>query len=361
MMTGPAGRAEHEGRTMDEREQEPEAAASEAEPLLPARLSPFAPPDPEAERRTAERLRLMSFAQLRSRRTRIDKRLFELGLNVGEQALAIPSVRGTGLVDLDRILRKLDALDHAREQARLEREVDREGKVLPLDLGWIEEALRAREVRARRTLLTSELGLALCAADQRVIAEYAPHLERLLEQHVATARRIDELFVEMRLVEEELERRSEAGQDGDPPREIDVLLTKALDSVDDVSSKVGDTLATLGRSAAASATRVAVRGSGQAVLGIAKSAWALGGAAVGRLAADGAAEEDEQREEEEARAPASSAAPITLDVTPRRAGAPPAGAASIPELIRQLAALRAEGILTEAEFEAKKAELLRRL
>lgn len=343
---------------MDEREHEPdEAAASEDKPLLPARLSPFAPPDPEAERRTTERLRLMSFSQLRSRRTRIDKRLFELGLNVGEQALAIPSVRGTGLLDLDRILRKLDALDHARDQARLEREVDREGKVLPLDLGWIEEALRAREVRARRTLLVSELGLALCAADQRAIAEYAPHLVRLLEQHVATARRIDELFVEMRLVEEELERRSAAGQDGDPPREIDLLLTKALDSVDDVSSKVGDRLATLGRSAAKSAIRAAARGSGQAVLGIAKSAWALGGAAVGRLAADDDAEE---REEEGARAPAASAGPITLDVGPARA-APAAGDASIPELIRQLAALRAEGILTEAEFKAKKAELLRRL
>ncbi|MFZ6004864.1 MAG: PH domain-containing protein [Actinomycetota bacterium] len=37
------------------------------------------------------------------------------------------------------------------------------------------------------------------------------------------------------------------------------------------------------------------------------------------------------------------------------------GAASIPEQIQQLDALRQQGVLTEAEFQAKKAELLRRM
>ncbi len=325
------------------------------ERLLPARLSPFAPPDADAERRTSERLRAMSSSQLRSRRNRIDKRLFELGLSIGEQALAIPSVRGTGLVDLDRILRKVDALEQAREQARLERDVDAEDRMLPFDLFWLEDAFRSREIRARRQLLVSELGLALCAADQPVLAEYAPHVKRLLEGLVPLARRIDELFVEMRLVDEEFERRAREGVGDDPPKEIDALLSKALDSVDDVSNRMGDRIAELGRTAARGAARGAVRGSGQAVVGIARSAWALGSAAVGRLGREG-----EEPEAPDPGAPGRALPPRSApQLLPAQPGA--GGAARIPELIRQLAQLRDEGILSEAEFRAKKADLLSRL
>ena len=40
-------------------------------------------------------------------------------------------------------------------------------------LVWIGASLR----RQRRALLVAELGLALCACDQRVLAEYAPHVK----------------------------------------------------------------------------------------------------------------------------------------------------------------------------------------
>ncbi|MGE0708341.1 MAG: SHOCT domain-containing protein [Planctomycetota bacterium] len=324
-------------------------------PLLPSRLSPFALPDPAAEERTCARLQQMTNNQLRLRRDRIDTRLFELGLSVGEPALLIPSVRGTGLVDIDRILRKLDRLTEARDQARLERELaGQEGGLWSrLDLSWLSEAFRAREIRSRRQLLTSELGLALCACDQRVLAEWTPHLERLLAQHVQTARRIDELFVEMRLLDDELERRAREGIDRDPPKEIDQLLGKALDSVDDVSSKLGGTLANLGRNAA----RNAVSGGGQA-------AWALArGAARGAMAklrGDGSSDADAEVDADE---PLEDESPSRAP----RSGAPaaPAGggpaAADVPELIRQLARLRAEGILDDEEYRRKKRQLLDRL
>ena len=45
---------------------------------------------------------------------------------------------------------------------------------------------------------------------------------------------------------------------------------------------------------------------------------------------------------------------------PRRA-APRAGRESIPEQIQQLAELRDRGVITAAEFEAKKAQLLERM
>lgn len=45
----------------------------------------------------------------------------------------------------------------------------------------------------------------------------------------------------------------------------------------------------------------------------------------------------------------------------RIGGGPPPAEASIPEQIQQLDALRQQGVLTEAEFQAKKADLLRRM
>lgn len=319
---------------------EPTSTADESpreEYLLPVRLTPFAPPNPDAEARTRARVSALSNNQLRERRDRIDRRLFELGLAIGEPALAIPSVRGTGLIDLDRILRKLDRLLEAREQAQLEREVDRaEGGLLAkLDLRWVGEIFRTREIRARSQLLTSELGLALCAVDPQTLAEYSPHVKRLLDVCVGEARRIDELFVEMRIVDEELERRRREGTADQPPKEIDALLERALDSVDDVSSRVGGRVAELSLKAAQSAAS----GGGQAALALARGAMNLGGRALKR-----GAEEP----------PAEDAAPPALP-----AGGP--APAEIPALIRELARLRGEGILTDQEYRQKKAELLRRL
>lgn len=345
---------------MADPEQVETPAQEDTEPrevLLPMRLSPFSPPDKATEQRTAARLELMTFSQLRNRRNRIDKRLFELGLSVGEPALAIPSVRGTGLIDLDRILRKLDALEQAREQAQLNRELNKqEGKLLsslPFDLEWLGEAFRSREIRSRRQLLVSELGLALCACDQRVLAEYAPHVKRLLLHHVRSARRVDELFVEMRLVEEEFQRRQREGIAEEAPKEIDALLARALDSVDEVGTKAVDTIADLGKSAAKTAAKTAVTGGGHAVWaitrGAAKGAWALGSKAVDKLTQG---EEGHELPDLEMELP-QAGPPLALPPGPTRN--------DIPELIRQLARLRDEGILTADEFAEKKAQLLERL
>lgn len=339
-----------------------QGAPPDDELLLPLALSPYAPPDPELEQRTASRLQAMSNNQLRQRRDRIDKRLFELGLSLGEPALLIPSVRGTGLIDLDRILRKLDRLSEAREQARMERELDGkdEGGLLSrFDLSWLADAFRNREIRSRRQLLISELGLALCASDQAALSEYAPHVKRLLQRHVKRAQRVDELFVEMRLVDEELERRAREGLDTDPPKDIDLLLSKALDSVDEVGSKVGGTLAEFGRNAA----KNAVSGGGQAALALAKGA-ALGAISLGKRAGGAEAEPAEEPAPSLADDPPSK--PRRLSLLPRRGepeSQPEAGPApaDIPGLIRDLARLRDEGILDEAEFRAKKRELLERL
>jgi hypothetical protein len=347
--------------------QEPEAARADAVnvseveqgegKLLPMRLTPFAPPDPEAERKTAERLRLMSFSQLRNRRTKIDKRLYEMGLSVGEPALAIPSVRGTGLIDIDRIVRKVDGLEQAREQAKMEKEASETRWTL--DLSWFTEAFRAREIRARRNMLVSELGLALCAADLEQLGRWAPHVRQLLEHHVTVARRIDEMFVEMRLVDEEFERRANEGLTDDPPKEIDHLISKALDQVDDVGTRAVDTLSDLTKSAAKSAAKTAVTGGGQAVWGIvresAKGAYQLGSRTLGKLT-EGELDGDERVDES-----------ADLDVLPpvRVLNLPPAPGqpkpTRIPDLLRQLSRLHDEGILTEDEFLTKKKELLKRL
>lgn len=334
------------------------------DPLLPARLSAFAPPDAAAEGRTRARLRAMSPGALRTRRGRIDKRLYELGLSVGEPALKIPSVRGTGLVDLDRILRKLDALDRARDEVQLERDATKpEGLLgsLQKDIDWLADAFTAREIRTRRNLLVSELGLALCASDQRVLDEYAPHVRRLLEQHVDTARKIDEMFVEAMIVDDEFAVRTRAGLSGEPPKQIEQVLARALDSVDDVGSKVGGALVGFGKTAAQTAAKTAVKGGGQAAWalarGAAKGAWAFGA----RSLRGG---EDDDALDASAPADGPGRPPELTVVSARALSGPPPGAPAsheIPELIRKLAKLRGEGILTDAEFQAKKAELLARL
>ena len=65
-------------------------------------------------------------------------------------------------------------------------------------------------------------------------------------------RRVDETFIPCGLLEEELERRRESGTDEDEPKEIDQLIARALDTADDVSSKVAESAVSLGKSAAKS-------------------------------------------------------------------------------------------------------------
>ena len=344
-----------EGVPPPENQPQPGPLLPEAAPEPPARLSPFAPPDPEGDAMTRERLRRMTLASLRTRRQRIDRRLHELGVAIGEQALRIPSVRGSGLVDLDRILRKVDGLDRAREERALERQADAgEGFVgqLSQDLGWLTEAFEAREVRTRRSLLVSELGLALAACDQRVLGEYAPHVRRLLDQHVQTARRIDELFVQARFFDEEFELRRTEGSLDEPPKPIERALARALDSVDTASSKVGDAIVDLGKSAA----KTAAKGSGQAAWalarGAAKGAWNLGAMGIKRATSPGAPAEAGEDDAPEAEPEAAPRVEAAAPARPRE---------DIPELIRKLAKLRDDGILNEKEFQRKKAELLERL
>lgn len=349
--------------------------------LLPVRLSRFAPPDPVGERRTRERLARMALSALRNRRQRIDQRLSELGRSIGEEALRLPSVRGTGLIDVDRILRKLDRLEEARDHVQLERQARKQegGLVgsLTAELGWLADVFQAREIRTRRDLLVSELGLALCACDDEALREWAPHVMRLLDDRVADARRVDELFSEARLVDEEFARRTREGQDKEPPKQIELILGKAMDQVDDV----GDRLVDLGKSAA----KAAVKGGGVTAWtlasGAAKGAWALGRAGLRRAAGD---EEDPEPGAEQAiplpppdaellrerafldgpsagAAGAAAGPPSPGAAPPRASSKPPVDPQRIPELIRDLKRLVDEGILDPEEFQRKKAELLARL
>jgi len=314
-----------------------------ARQMLPARLERFAPPDPAGEARTRERLEKMTVSALRTRRGRIDRRLHELGLAIGEPALEVPSVRGTGLFDLDRVLRKIDRLDDARDLTKLERDADRAEKSIPVDLDWLTDVFRAREIRTRRDLLVAELGLALCACDHAVLGEYAPHVKRIVDVHLTTARRIDELLIEARLVDEEFERRAREGLEGEEPKQIDRFLNKALDQVDDVSTKVGGTVAGLGVQAVATG--------GKAIWGLttgaAKGAWAL------------SRRRKAQQDAAEVEAEADALAGLLPDGGGAAADGPRPG--EIPALVRELGRLRDEGLLTEREFAQKKAELLKRL
>ena len=331
---------------------QPETLPARPETRAPERLSRFAPPDPAGERRTRERLSRMSQGALRGRRDRIDGRLYELGLEIGEAALQIPSVRGTGLVDIDRILRKIDRLEDAREQARLERDGTKPSGLLQaawMDLQWLGEMFNNRELRTRRNLLTSELGLALCACDHQVLRTYAPHIKALTDERVALARRIDELFIEARLLDEEFERRVREGVIDEPPKEIDRLLARAKDSVDDVASRAGDTLVDFGKSAASAAARTSGQAAWVAARGVAKGAWALG---TRPFRGDG----EPAAAPEQADAIPSATPPRQL--THKDDGPTPA---EIPAILRDLARLRDEGILTDEEFARKKADLLRRL
>jgi len=137
------------------------------------------------------------------------------------------------------------------------------------------------------------------------------------------------------------------------------VLARALDSVDDVGSKVGGALVGFGKTAAQTAAKTAVKGGGQAAWalarGAAKGAWNFGAKSL-----RGGEEEGGELDDVDGRAPA----PELTVVAPRALlGPPPGGPAAheIPELIRKLAKLRSEGILTDAEFQTKKAELLARL
>lgn len=323
---------------------------------LPAVLSRFAPRDPAAEAKVRARLRNMSLSALRTRRARIDRRLHDLGVEIGECALEIPSVRGTGLRDIDRILRKLSRLDDADEEHDLERQVKKaEGGLLAhlaVNIDWLARVFTNREQRTKRQLLTAELGLALSACDHDVLAEYAPHVKAVLDERIAHSRRIDELFVQARLVDEEFARRAAEGLDGEEPKDIDKLLAKAASTVDGVGDKIVD----FGAHAASSAVKGGTIAAWELARGAAVGAWSLGK----RRAAG--SDDDELDDPLERPLPEP---PPRRAKAPRTTGGPPPGdgpdPALIPKLIRDLAQLRLDGILSDEEYKRKKAELLSRL
>ncbi|MBL4844202.1 MAG: SHOCT domain-containing protein [Planctomycetes bacterium] len=149
----------------------------------------------------------------------------------------------------------------------------------------------------------------------------------------------------MRLVDEELQQRIRDGVDTDPEKEIDLFLTRALDSVDDVSMRVGGKVAEFGLKAA----QEAASGGGQA-------AWALAkGAAQGAITLGG------RLGRKRGGAESPEVEPLDLPPALEGPGSEREAASGIPALIRELARLHADGILTDEEFRAKKAELLKRL
>ncbi|MCA8925763.1 MAG: SHOCT domain-containing protein [Planctomycetes bacterium] len=335
---------------------EPEKLLPELQKELPAVLSRFAPRDPAAEAKVRARLRAMAPSALRTRRARIDRRLQQLGSEIGEVALEIPSVRGTGLRDIDRILRKISRLDDADEEHELERQVKKaEGGLLAqlaVNVDWLARVFTNREQRTRRQLLTAELGLALSACDHEVLAEYAPHVKAALDERIAHSRRIDELFVQARLVDEEFARRGAEGLGDEPPKDIDRLLAKAASTVDGV----GDKLVDFGAHAASSAVKGGTIAAWELARGAAVGAWSLGKR---RAGSDDAPELDDPLERPlPAPPPRRQPASAPRGQAPLGPGPDPA---AIPQLIRDLAQLRLDGILTDEEYKRKKAELLRRL
>ncbi|MEZ6185528.1 MAG: hypothetical protein R3F62_11030, partial [Planctomycetota bacterium] len=323
---------------------EPDKLLPELQKALPAPLSRFAPSDPAAEARVRARLRTMSLSALRTRRARIDRRLQELGLEIGEVALAIPSVRGTGLKDIDRILRKIDRLDDQDQEHELERQVKKnEGGLLAqlaVNVDWLARVFTNREARSKRHMLVSELGLALSACDHEVLGEYAPHVKTELDERIAHSRRIDELFVQARLVDDEFARRAAEGLLSEQPKDIDRLLAKAASTVDDV----GDKLVDFGAHAASSAVKGGTIAAWELARGAAVGAWSLGKRQAERRG------EAEPEPDDPLERPLPPSPPRTRAQPAPSASEPGPDPALIPKLIRDLAQLRLDGILTDEEY-----------
>jgi len=338
------------------------------EPSTPRNPPPRAPvekpapkPEPPKEEKVAvdrgaslpERLTLASPAQLRTRRERIDKRLIEIATPIGEAALAIGGpIYGTRVVDIDRIVKKIDRVDNDIADAEKLTEPRPEGflKAIGQDLARLSERFAARELHQKRARLVSELGLAVLAADLAVLKQKQPEVGALLEKHAEDARAVDDLFRQARLVDEELDARAKDGRLHKEPKAIDKLIAKTGEVVGDASDAAKEKIVDLGKTAA----KTAVKQSGKAVWGLAKGAFKLGQR---KLTGDEDSDEDEIEEEPERRRKKSR----KRSASEESDEAPAPAKKDVPELLRQLAKLHRDGVLTDEEFAKKKAELLKRL
>src|SRR5579883_1270613 len=335
------------------------------EPSTPRNPPPRAPvekpapkPEPPKEEKVAvdrgaslpERLTLASPAQLRTRRERIDKRLIEIATPIGEAALAIGGpIYGTRVVDIDRIVKKIDRVDNDIADAEKLTEPRPEGflKAIGQDLARLSERFAARELHQKRARLVSELGLAVLAADLAVLKQKQPEVGALLEKHAEDARAVDDLFRQARLVDEELDARAKDGRLHKEPKAIDKLIAKTGEVVGDASDAAKEKIVDLGKTAA----KTAVKQSGKAVWGIAKGAFKMGQR---KLTGDSDSDDDDE----------ASDADDASDERPRRASKRDRDEESeakedVPELLRKLARLHKDGVLTDEEFAKKKAELLK--
>jgi hypothetical protein len=328
---------------------EAEAPRKADEAAPPAKRA--SPEEPTLDRGASlvERLALASPSQLRTRRERIDKRLVEIAEPIGETLLALEApIHGTKLVDLDRILKKIDRVDNDIADAERLLEPRPEGllQAIGQDIARISDRFAARELRQKRGRLVAELGLALLASDLRALEDRQPEIASFLEQHAEDARTVDDLFRQARLVDEELAARARDGRLTKEPKAIEKLFTKTGEVVGDAGGAAKDKIVDLGKTAAKSA----VKQSGKAVWSLAKGAFKLGQR---KLTGDEESDEDERDEDSEDERPARPRA----KEGPRNDGP----AEDVPDLLRRLGKLHKDGVLTDEEFAKKKADLLKRL
>jgi hypothetical protein len=278
---------------------------------------------------------------LRARRRRIDALIEEIARPTGAEALATKGIEACSVLDLDRVLRKIERVD--RDLDGLARAVKKpEGIIesISADLGKVADALANRELHGRRERHVAELGLALLATDPAELTKRAPALVAVADRHREDAVRVDHLFHQLELVEEELARRAREGKISDEKKDVQKVIDAAGELVGSAGRRARDKIKDLSKSAA----KAAARQSGKAMWGLARGAWRLG---------TGSRPDDDDDEDEASR-------PSRRARRGKDRGAEPTSG-DVPALIRDLARLRDEGLLSEEEFLAKKKDLLGRL
>jgi hypothetical protein len=296
-----------------------------------------------------ERLANATPATLRTRRARIEARIVEIARPIGEAGLGLEKLRQTKLVDIDRVLKKLDrveddAYELQKESKRPEGFLSRVGA----DLGKIADKLAARELTDKRDRLVGELGLALLAADRRVLDKRAPDVARFVAERLTEGREIEELFIQLRYVEDELDRRERDGLLLKEPKALEIVLEKTGEVMGDATDAATGKLKDLGKQAA----KTAIKTGGKAIMGLASGALDLGRE---RLTDDD--DDDRPRRRKTRRRDDDDAD----DADESSGDADARETRDVTERLRDLARLHADGILTDAEFARKKKELLDRL
>ncbi|MBI3723966.1 SHOCT domain-containing protein [bacterium] len=302
----------------------------------------------------AERIALATTPALRTRRLRIEARIFELAQPVGALALEQDGIRRTKNVDLDRVLKKIDRVDDAIFDLE-EGEAPREGILGKISAvpGRLSDKVEVRELRAKRARLVAELGLAILAVDLRSLRSRSPQIAVFAESHAEAAREVDGLFRQSRLVDDELDARARDGRLWKEPKVIDKLFSRTGEVVDDVSDRAADKLKGFGKSAA----KAAAKGGWS----LAKGAFAIGKEKVADRAGDDdededvrprrRSEDDDEDDEDRPRRRSKKERERESDAT----------SSDLAERLRQLSKLHREGILTDEEYARKKEDLLRRM